>query len=406
MSINRVVVVGGGLAALRSAEALRARGYDGTLTLLTDEPVGPYDRPPLSKAVLTGATAAQATVLRAGDFYAHNGIDVQTDCEAVGLDVAGHRVHTAQGSIAFDALIIATGSRARALPNTERLGGVHTLRTLADASAVRAALLQRPRVVVIGAGFIGAEVASSARSLGLQTTVIEAAATPLARAVGEQMGARLADLHTRNGTDLHCGAGVARLHGTDRIECVELTDGRRIPADLVVVGVGVVPNTGWLADSGLRISNGVQCDATLCAGPERIYAAGDVACWPNPLFGDVMRCEQWTNAAEQGRHVARNILADPAQAIEFGGSNYFWSDQYGVRIQYAGITAADEVHVVAGSVPEGKLLALYRRGERLVGALGLDNAKALLRAKLLIERGARWDDALPALGDHVVPVAL
>jgi NADPH-dependent 2,4-dienoyl-CoA reductase/sulfur reductase-like enzyme len=299
--------------------------------------------------------------------------------------------------VPFDALIIATGSRARELPVAAGVAGVHTLRGLDDARAVREALSARPKVVVIGAGFIGAEVASSARALGLETTIIEAAPVPLGRAVGAEMGSLLGNLHRVHGSVLSCGIGVAKMHGNGRVEAVELTGGRRIAADLVVVGIGVLPNTEWLGGSGLRIGNGIDCDATLCAGPSGIYAAGDVARWPNPLFDETMRCEQWTNAAEQGRHVARNILAGPGGAQPFAGSNYFWSDQYGVRIQYAGVTNADEVSVVAGSVDTNKFLALYRRDQRVVGVLSLNSAKELIKAKVHIERRTSWDDALSAL---------
>ncbi|WP_033292675.1 NAD(P)/FAD-dependent oxidoreductase [Amycolatopsis jejuensis] len=397
MGIDRVVVAGGGLAALRAAECLRAEGYDGSLVMLSEETVAPYDRPPLSKQVLTGETEAASTVLRTPQFYEDNAIELRLGTPARRLDLRARRVHTTDDTLPFDALVLATGSKAQALPTGGELPGVHTLRTVEDARAIRRELMTGPRVVVVGAGFIGAEVASSARALGLDTTVIEGAPAPLGRSVGTEMGSLLGNLHRRHGTVLSCGVGVAELHGAQRVEAVELTDGRRLPADLVVVGIGARPATGWLADSGLRIGDGVVCDATLCAGPPGVYAAGDLARWPNPLFDEPMRCEQWTNAVEQGRHVARNILAGAAGARPFAGSNYFWSDQYGIRIQYAGITGADEVRTVAGSVDSSRFLALYRRDRHVVGALALDSAKQLVRAKTQIERRASWDDALSSL---------
>jgi NADPH-dependent 2,4-dienoyl-CoA reductase/sulfur reductase-like enzyme len=213
------------------------------------------------------------------------------------------------------------------------------------------------------------------------------------------MGSACAALHRDNGTRVVTGAAVAGLEGDGRVERVALTDGTRLDADLVVVGVGVRPLTDWLAGSGLSLDDGVVCDATLNAGAPGVFAAGDVARWPNPLFGLTMRCEQWTNAVEQGRHAAANLLAGPGAAAPFAGSNYFWSDQYGIRIQFAGVPSAEGVHVVAGEAAEHRFLALYRAGGRVVGALAMRSPRELMRARLLIERRASWDDALAELGE-------
>jgi NADPH-dependent 2,4-dienoyl-CoA reductase/sulfur reductase-like enzyme len=282
------------------------------------------------------------------------------------------------------------------LPGLEPGSGVHLLRTLADAVRLRAALERAARLVVVGAGFIGSEVAASARALGVEVTIVEQAPAPLARVLGVEMGAACAALHTANDTVLRCGLTVTGLEGADGVEGVRLSDGSMLEADVVVVGVGVVPNTGWLEGSGLTLDNGVVCDGTLATGAPGVYAIGDVARWDNELFGQQMRVEQWTNAAEQARHVAAAI-AEPGAATPFRGSNYFWSDQYGSRIQFTGVAAADETLVVDGSLEERRFTAWYRRGDRLVGALTIDSARRARRSKALIEGGSSWADALRTL---------
>ena len=394
---ERVVIVGGGIAGLRGAEALRAGGFDGSITVLAAEPWLPYDRPPLSKAVLTGERRAEDTVLRQAATYEKLAVDVLVGTPADGVDLAGRAVVAGDRRLPFDGLLIATGCRPRTLPGAAGLDGVHVLRTLDDARELAAAFAGGPRVVVVGAGFIGGEAAASARALGLEVTIVEQLDTPLARAIGPAMGEAYAALHRAHGTRLVCGATVAAFEGAGRLERVRLGDGSAIEADVAVVAIGVEPDTAWLEGSGLRVADGIVCDATLNAGHPQVYAAGDVVRWHNALFAAQMRVEHWTNAAEQGRRAAQNLLAGSRAAEPYAGSNYFWSDQYGARVQFVGTPRADEVRIVAGAPGDEELLAYYRGGDRLVGALAFNRPRLLMQAKLMVERRAGWDEALDLL---------
>jgi NADPH-dependent 2,4-dienoyl-CoA reductase/sulfur reductase-like enzyme len=313
---------------------------------------------------------------------------------ATSLDTTEHTVWLGHDPLRYTALVIASGASPRTMPGADRLAGVHTLRTLDDARAIRTALDAGARTVVVGAGFIGSEIASSARQRGSTVTVVEAMPTPLARPVGEQMGIVLASMHERHGTTLRCGIGVEAIEGTDQVEAVRLADGSRIEADLVVVGIGVAPNIDWLADSGLELGNGIECDKTLQTSAPGVYAAGDLASWPNPLFDTRMRLEHWTIAAEQGGVAARHAI-DPAGATAYSTVPYFWSDWYGRRIQFVGVAAgADEVAVAYGDVDGDAFLALYRRGDRLIGALGLEQRSQIMKYRLMIGNGASWTEAI------------
>jgi NADPH-dependent 2,4-dienoyl-CoA reductase/sulfur reductase-like enzyme len=305
-------------------------------------------------------------------------------------------VFIGERELPYDALVIATGAQLRTLPESDHLAGVHGLRTLDDSLAIRAALDEGARTVVIGAGFIGSEVASSAKKRGVDVTVVEALPTPLVRATGSVMGAAIASLHERNGTTLLCGTGVKAIEGEGRVERVVLNDGTIIDADLVVVGIGVSPCTGWLEGSGLILDDGVRCDETLWAGLPGVYAAGDVANWLNPMFGERQRMENWTAAAEQGAAAARNAL-DPENAKPYGTVPYFWSDWYGSRIQFVGIPESDEVLMVDGDgdvETDGRWTALYRHGDRLVGALAVNGQAVIMKYRKMIAQQASWNDAL------------
>ncbi|GAA2860392.1 NADPH-dependent 2,4-dienoyl-CoA reductase/sulfur reductase-like enzyme [Aminobacter niigataensis] len=384
------------MAGLRAAEELRRQGFDGSIKMVTAEAVAPYDRPQLSKSLLVGTTSVEKAIYRDAEYYNNLSIDLLLEHRVGSLDLRERCLKTSRGSVDFDDLVICTGAAPRRLGGIADMAGVHELRTLDDGVAIRDAFGKAPRVVVVGAGFIGSEVAASARKLGLDVTIVEASPAPLARALGNDMGLACAGLHADHGTRLLRGVSIESVEGHGRVERVRLTDGTTIDCDLLVVGIGVAPTVDWLAGSGLPIDNGTVCDATLSTPAKGVYAAGDVASWPNELFGLRMRGEQWTNAVEQGRHVARNILADAEEQRPFHGSNYFWSDQYGVRIQFAGITAADEIRIVEGSVAERRFLAWYRRGDRLVGALAMNEAKSLMLSKTLIEHRANWNEALTA----------
>ena len=391
-----IVVVGASLAGLRAAETLRRDGYDGRVVLVGAEPHLAYDRPPLSKELLAGEWEPDQIALRKQP-YDDLDLDLRLGRRATRLDVADRVVELDGGgeTLEFDGLVVATGARPRTLPGTPALDGVFVLRTLDDCLAIRARLERGPRVVVIGAGFIGSEVAATCRGRGLEVTVLEMLATPLERAVGSIVGDACGRLHRDHGVDLRCGVAVAGFEGGAHVERVRLADGSTIEADVVVVGVGVVPETRWLEDSGLALDDGVVCDETCLAAPG-IVAAGDVARWPNPLFdGERMRVEHWTNATEQGVAAARRLLVDDAAAEAFAPVPFVWSDQYDVKIQVVGsIRGEDEVAVVDGSLDEHRFVALYGRGGRLVGALGFSRPRLVMQYRKLIAERASWDDAL------------
>jgi NADPH-dependent 2,4-dienoyl-CoA reductase/sulfur reductase-like enzyme len=400
-----MVVVGASLAGLRAAQAARKAGFDGRLTLVGGEARVPYDRPPLSKAYLDAEPAEpKDTTFHAEEELREDlRLDARLATWAMRLDTE-RRVLSVDGrdgagELGYDVLVIASGASPRPLAvEGADLAGVHTLRTLDDARAIRAALDNRPRTVVIGAGFIGSEVASSVRRRGLPVTLLEVLPVPLVRSVGERAGEICARMHRDHGTDLRCGVKVTGLEGVNGAVCgVRLDDGTTVPADLVVVGVGVTPNTAWLAGSGLALherDGGIVCDETLSAGAPGVYAAGDVAHVPHPLFGgELIRLEHWTNASEQGALAARNAL-DPSRATPAAGVPYFWSDWYGSRIQFVGLPTADEIRVVSEEKDEEKFLALYRRGDRLTGCMAVDRAGQVMKYQRMIAKGATWPDAL------------
>jgi NADPH-dependent 2,4-dienoyl-CoA reductase/sulfur reductase-like enzyme len=397
--VRRLVVVGASLAGLRAVEAARKTGYDGEIVLIGAEEHLPYDRPPLSKAFL-GAADESGALPEVPWFRTEEtlrdelGVDVRLGAPATALDTDARLVTVGDDAIAYDALVIATGAHARVLPGTEGLDGVYPLRTLDDSLAVRDKLEAGARTVVIGAGFIGSEIASTARKRGLEATIVEALPTPLVRATGREMGAAIASLHELNGTTLRCGVGVSAIEGDGKVERVVLADGSSIDADLVVVGIGVIPSVDWLAGSGLTLDNGIVCDENLWTGIPGVYAAGDVANWFNPTLGERQRMENWTAAAEQGAAAARNAL-DPDNAKAYGTVPYFWSDWYDVRIQFVGSPDADEVRLVDGDPASGgRWVALYRRGDRLIGALTVNGQTEIMKYRVQIMKGGSWDDAL------------
>ncbi|MGW0036989.1 NAD(P)/FAD-dependent oxidoreductase [Gordonia sp. NPDC003376] len=396
MTVEKLVVVGASLAGLRAVEAARRTGFAGTITLIGAERHLPYDRPPLSKAFLEpDGEEPQTPTFRTEETLADElGVQLVLGHAATGLDTEAREVLVGEMRYPYDALIIATGSTPRGIPGTETLAGVHALRTLDDARVVRQALAEGARTVVIGAGFIGSEVASGANKRGVDVTIVEALPTPLVRATGERMGHAIAALHERNGTELRCGVGVSAIEGDGRVERVVLADGSVLDADLVVVGIGVVPATAWLEGAGIRLDNGIICDETLWTGVPGVYAAGDVANWFNPVLGERQRMENWTAAAEQGAAAVRNAL-DPQNAKPYGTVPYFWSDWYDVRIQFVGSPDADEVLVVDGDPDSGgRWVALYRRGDRLIGALTVNGQAVIMKYRVKISQGTSWDDAL------------
>ena len=391
-----VTIVGASLAGLNAAEALRREGFDGRITLMGAENHLPYDRPPLSKQVLAGDWEPGRAALTDPEELEEDGIEARLGVRAAALDLDARELtlHTGE-TVGFDGLVIATGARCRTMPGTEGIGGVHVLRSLDDCLALRADFEAMPqRVVVVGAGFIGAEVAATARGRGLDVTMVEALPTPLSRVLGDEMGEVCAEVHRDHGVDLRTAVGVERISGDGRVERVTLSDGSMIDADVVVVGIGVIPNTEWLDGSGLEVDDGVMCDAS-CLAADRVTAAGDVARWPNELFGETMRVEHWDNAAQQGAHAARRLL--DAAVGPFTPVPWFWSDQYDRKIQLAGrVRGDDEVRVVTGSVDERRFAAVYGREGRIVGVLGFNRPRHVMRYRALIEHRASFDEALAA----------
>jgi NADPH-dependent 2,4-dienoyl-CoA reductase/sulfur reductase-like enzyme len=390
--IRSIAVVGASLAGLSAARALRRQSYDGAIIAVGAERHEPYDRPPLSKAFLTGGCAESDLAL--GDADEDLDIDWRLGAPAVRLDPRNRSVTLADGEeIRVDGVVLATGARARRLPGTEGLAGVHTLRTLDDAVALRADLATAERLVVIGAGFIGAEVASSARSLGLDVTVVEALPTPLAGPLGARMGSVCAALHADHGVRLMTGVGVAGLAGAGRVEAVELADGTRLPADVVVVGIGAQPNVEWLADSGLEIRGGIVTDAACATNVPGVVATGDCAASFNPYTGDVVRSEHWTHALEQPATAVATLLGGNPGNRQQAGVPYFWSDQYGVRIQFAGRRRDDDtVRIIEGDPDQRSFLAVYERDGHPVAVLGMNQSKLFTRWR----RQLRTSDPAPA----------
>ncbi len=400
--MESIAVVGASLAGLRAVETLRREGFDGRLTLIGAEPHLPYDRPPLSKVMLSGEWDESRISLRANP-YDDLELDLRLSTRASGLvlDPARRAVLLEGGGrVPADGILLATGSQARTmdgLPGHE-LDGVCTLRTVDDARDIATRLDASPRVVVVGAGFIGSEVAATCRGRGLDVTVLEALPQPMVRGLGPMLGAVCAQLHRDHGVDLHLGAGVEGFEGDGRVERVRLVDGRTIEADLVVVGIGVVPATGWLEGSGLTLDNGVVCDATLRAAPG-VVAAGDVCRWPNPRFdGELMRLEHWTNAAEQGVAAGLRLVragAGEAGAEPFAPVPFVWSDQYDVKIQSAGrFSGEDEVAIVHGTTEEYRFVALFGRAGRLIGALAFSRPRNLMQYRRMIFERVSFSAAL------------
>ncbi|MEO5900232.1 MAG: FAD-dependent oxidoreductase [Ilumatobacteraceae bacterium] len=400
--MEHVVVVGGSLAGLRACEQLRTAGFAGTVTLIGAEVHLPYDRPPLSKKLLAGDWEPDRIHLRKPTEFETLDITLRLGVRAVGLDTVAARVTLDDASTEpYDGLIIATGATPRRLPGQPDAAGIHVLRTLDDSLGLRAELVAGRRVVVIGAGFIGLEVSATAHGRGCAVTVLEGAAAPMIRGLGAAMGTAVASVHERHGVEIRCGVQVEAIEvDAGRVRGVALGDGTVVPADVVVVGVGVAPATEWLSGSGLHVTDGIVCDRTLAAAPG-VYAAGDCARWTNPLFGaagEEMRVEHWTNAAEQGAAAAVNLLAVAAgEAPEpYAPVPFFWSDQFESRIQFVGRAAGaddEEVRVVAGD-PSGSFVALYGHRGRLRGALGVSMPKLVMPYRKLLAERASWEQTL------------
>lgn len=393
--MRRVVVVGGSLAGVNAVEELRHRGFQGEITLVSGEDDLPYDKPPLSKAALKEGPQHEQLALKDAAWYDEHGVDVLLASAAVGLD-AGARIVALEGgrTLAYDGLVIATGCSARPLDGLAEQARIHVVRDLADATALHAELRPGRHLVVIGAGFIGLEVAATARTLGLDVSVVESAPVPLTRVLGNETGGWFRDFHADHGITLHCATGVSRIEAGARGTLVHLADGTVLKADLIVAGIGVVPATGWLEGSGVDLYDGVICDPTLRTSAPDVVAAGDLVRWHNSLFDETMRVEQWLNAVDQGAHAARTLLG---QAEAFAQVPYFWSDQFDAKVRFVGrADATDQVEV--RHPRENAVVTLFGHADVVRGALCINAPRQLALLKRAIQTGAGWGDALDIVG--------
>lgn len=400
---HHALIVGAGMAGVQTAVELRRQGWRGPLTLLGDEPHPPYDRPPLSKAVLLGgaggepgAAAAPVDVRFDVDFDAL-GVELRLGVRALELRPDEHTVVTDAGPVGYDRLVIATGAYAIALPGTEGMPGVHPLRTLDDASNLRPVLDAGRRVVVVGAGWIGAEFATAARQAGCTVTVVEAGPRPLAGALPESVTAPMADWYAEAGVDLRTGTPVAAVEpGT-----VVLADGERLPAEAVVVGIGARPATAWLAGSGVRLDDkgAVLADDRLRSTAEDVFAVGDCASFPSARYGERLLIHHWDNAVQGPRTAAANVLGGDER---YDPVPYFWSEQFGRFVQYAGHHGAADELVVRGDPRGPSYSVLWLRGGVLVAVLAVGRPRDMAQARKLITRSAQMDTALAA--DPAVPL--
>ncbi|MFJ9677362.1 NAD(P)/FAD-dependent oxidoreductase [Streptomyces sp. NPDC101194] len=397
---RRAVIVGAGMAGVQTAVALREQGFTGPVTLIGAEPHQPYDRPPLSKAVLLGEAEGSAFDV---DFEALD-IELRLGCEVTGVRPGEHELDTPSGPVPYDVLVVATGAEPIVLPGTEGVPGVHLLRTLDDAARLRPVLDERHGVVVVGAGWIGAEFATAARAAGCAVTVVEAADRPLAGAMPAEVAAPMAAWYAESGAELLTGARVERIEPGRVI----LADGRAIPAGAVVVGIGARPATGWLAGSGITLGpdGSVTADDALRTSQPDVYAVGDCASFPSARYGERLLVHHWDNALQGPRTAAANIIAagadDGPAPRTYDPVPYFWSEQFGRFVQYAGHCAAADTLLWRGDPAERSWSVCWLRDGVLVAVLAVGRPRDLAQGRRLVEAGARLDPARVA--DPSVPL--
>jgi NADPH-dependent 2,4-dienoyl-CoA reductase/sulfur reductase-like enzyme len=405
---EQYVIVGAGLAGAKAAETLRAEGFSGRVVLVGEEDHRPYERPPLSKGLLLGTGNRDDAFVHSAQWYVDNDVDLRTGVRATSLDRDSRAVELADGSrLTYDRLLLATGSRPRRLsaPGAD-LGGVLYLRTLGDSERLDASIAEGTRVVLIGGGWIGLEVAAAARTRGAIVTVVEMAPLPLQRVLGDEVATVYRDLHANQGVTFHCGAMLRELRGTDTVSAVVLADGTEIPADVVVVGVGIEPNVELAAASGLEVAGGIVTDASLRTADPNVFAAGDVASFEHPLLGRRIRVEHWANALNGGPAAARAMLG---LSTVYDRLPYFYSDQYSLGMEYAGYAGPGDYNQVVfrGEPASGEFLAFWLDSGRVVAGMNAniwdvqDQIQALVRAGFAgqaVDAGKLADPSLP-LGD-------
>ena len=365
------VIAGAGLAGAKAAEALRAEGFEGRIVLVGDEPEAPYERPPLSKDYLRGESPREQARVHEDGFYAEHDIELLTGTTVTDLNAAARDVTLSTGErLGYDRLLLATGSEPRRLsvPGAE-LDGVHHLRTFADSDAIAAALQPGARAVIAGGGWIGMEVAASARQKGLDVTIVELEDVPLSRALGREAGLIYARLHREHGVQLHTGVAVARVEGEGRVERVVLADGRALDADLLVCGLGAIPRTVLAERAGLAVENGVVCDASLQTSDPHVFAAGDIANAEHPFYGRRVRVEHWANALNQPEVAARAMLGKPAT---YDKLPYFFSDQYDAGMEYRGLAIGADAFEIDGDAEAYEFVAYWRREGRTIAAMNVN----------------------------------
>jgi NADPH-dependent 2,4-dienoyl-CoA reductase/sulfur reductase-like enzyme len=396
---DRIVVVGGSLAGVRTIETLRERGYEGEIVALCGESEMPYDRPPLSKQFLKAGWEEDRLSLRRSGFGELE-VDWRLGSQASSLDPGAREIGLAGGtSLPYGGLVLATGSSPRRLPGAPSLAGMHELRSLSDARALRGDLVQASRLVVIGAGFIGMEVAASARELGLEVTVVEALPTALLRGLGGQLGEWAMGRFRDHGVEIRCGVAVEGFRGDVRVEAVTLGDGTLLETDMVLVGIGVGPSCAWAENAGLDLSNGILCDGTGATPLPDVVAVGDVARWHNPAYGEAIRYEHWTSAVEQSSVAAERLLAGQGTVKSLAQVPYVWSDFFDLRLAIAGdVSGSDRMHVCQGGLDEEHFLVLFGREGKLCAAVGIKRPRPLNACRELIREGVSFDEALEAFG--------
>jgi 3-phenylpropionate/trans-cinnamate dioxygenase ferredoxin reductase subunit len=382
-----VLVAGAGIGAVRTAQGLRNAGFEGPITVIGEERRPPYDRPPLSKDFLLGRAGEDDIRLLDDGALEDLRLELVLGRRLVSLDLAGrHVVDDAGERHAYDRLVVATGACPRRLPVLEGRPNVHYLRTLEDAAAIRAAFGAQPRVGIVGAGFIGLEIASAARTLGCEVTVVEGAPAPLAVVLGAEVGGWLQAWHEDHGVTFHCGSILRAAHGAAAVEALELENSKRLPVDMVVVGVGVDPDIAWLEGSGLELHRGMVCDAAGRSSDPHVFGVGDVAC--RHIDDRCVWSAHWTPASEQAQVTASAILDEAATPRPMDA--YFWSDQYDVRLQFAGtVDPGAPVRVVSGSVDERRFLAEFGPEGGHTGILAMDSMKQFVRARLALRSSER-----------------